>query len=77
MPGMLGPALAAEVRTIYPDISVVLKSGFADSVPDGALADDPRVRFITKPFTLKRLRATLAQVLDTAAASTCGGVDSG
>jgi CheY-like chemotaxis protein len=67
MPSMSGPALAAEVRAIRPDIRVLFASGYTDDaiVRHGAVQDD--LAFIEKPFTPQGLARKVRDVLDSAA----------
>jgi CheY-like chemotaxis protein len=65
MPGMLGPALAAAVNELLPDLPVLYMSGHADQVVrDGLL--DPSVPFLAKPFAPSQLAARARQVIDAA-----------
>ncbi len=68
MPGMDGPALVREVRSLYPGIPAVLASGYTDDIVRGDLAADG-VAFIPKPYTLKALVALVERVAGR------GGVD--
>jgi two-component system cell cycle sensor histidine kinase/response regulator CckA len=54
MPGMDGPALVRAVRSLLPDLPVILVSGYAESE---AIADlpGPAVQFLAKPFSIKDL----------------------
>jgi two-component system cell cycle sensor histidine kinase/response regulator CckA len=65
MPGMLGPALAAEVRRLHPDLPVLFMSGHSDEiVRDGLL--DPATPFLPKPFTPAQLAQKVRDALDLA-----------
>jgi len=67
MPGMDGLALAREVRTRWPDLPVVLMTGYADAVQRSELeAGDMLV--LTKPFRLHTLCDSVAERLNHAGA---------
>jgi PAS domain S-box-containing protein len=57
MPGMTGTVLVAGIRSIRPDISVLLVSGYAEN--EGIAADLPR---LTKPFRKDELASSLMQL---------------
>jgi CheY-like chemotaxis protein len=60
MPGMSGPALAAELARRYPGLRVVLTSGYAESeVARRGVAVGPN-GFLRKPYSAGELRAALA-----------------
>jgi len=63
MPGMHGPALAAEIAALCPRAKVLYMSGYANTrVPEG---DEPGAgSLLMKPFTLDALIRTVRQVLD-------------
>lgn len=58
-----GVELALAIRAHHADARVVFMSGYTDNptVHQGLL--DPEVNFISKPFTIRSLRAAIAQVL--------------
>ena len=61
LPGMDGMALVGAVRAIWPDLPVVLVSGYTESALRGdPLADG--VVFLPKPYRLKELLGCLEQV---------------
>jgi PAS domain S-box-containing protein len=65
MPGMLGPALAAELRRRKPDLPVLFMSGHtAEIVRDGLL--DPSTAFLAKPFTPLQLAEKVRETVDLA-----------
>jgi PAS domain S-box-containing protein len=67
MPGMLGPALATEMRRLYPEMPVLFMSGHSDEiVRDGLL--DPATPFLPKPFTPAQLAQKVRDALDLAQA---------
>ncbi len=55
MPGMFGDALAARLRERYPDIGIILLSGYSVEHSDAALDDGTFDAFISKPFTLQHI----------------------
>ncbi len=57
MPGMTGAELAAAVRTRWPDVRILIVSGFADAA--GLTPDLARLH---KPFRQTQLKAALAQL---------------
>jgi two-component system cell cycle sensor histidine kinase/response regulator CckA len=72
MPGMDGPALVHAVRADYPDIPAILVSGYAEE----ALRKDctgPGIVFLSKPYTLKALLATVQDVAAAAAEPAAAG----
>ena len=63
MPGMRGPELAAELRTIRPELPVVFMSGYAaQDDPDASLPEGAVV--VTKPFSLAELGTAIEVLLD-------------
>jgi two-component system, cell cycle sensor histidine kinase and response regulator CckA len=63
MPRMLGPALAAAVREIVPDLPVLYMSGHAEDVARAGLID-PSIPFLAKPFSPDRLADKVREVLE-------------
>ncbi len=66
MPGMDGTALVQAVRADYPELPAILVSGYAEE----ALRQDctgPGIVFLSKPYTLKALLATVRDVTAAAA----------
>jgi len=63
MPGMNGDQFATAVRTLYPDMPVILLTGFGDLMT--AVGDHPSVFDVvaSKPFTTATLRAAIAEAL--------------
>jgi FixJ family two-component response regulator len=51
MPGMTGSQLAAAIREKWPNLPVILATGYAE-LPPGAATDLPR---LNKPFSQKAL----------------------
>jgi len=60
MPGMTGPALAAAVRELRPDVRVVFMSGYTDSVLEEREVLGTDAVLVSKPFTPYTLTAPLA-----------------
>jgi two-component system cell cycle sensor histidine kinase/response regulator CckA len=59
MPGMCGPELVKEIVRCFPATAVVMMSGYfpnADFLP-------PKTTFISKPFVMKDLLATVEKAL--------------
>jgi len=58
-----GPELAARLAGEHPGLRVLFMSGYTENaiVHHGVL--DPQVNFISKPFTLDRLRQAVARAL--------------
>lgn len=54
MAGMSGTALAKAARGLYPDLEVILTSGYVDETPL------PDVAFVPKPWSADALAAALA-----------------
>ena len=59
MPGMTGLDLANEIRRRWPDLPVILATGYADALEQG-VGSTP---FLAKPYRLQTLANLLAQVL--------------
>jgi PAS domain S-box-containing protein len=85
MPELGGTELAGVVRERWPDVGIVLMSGYAAGVVsrDGPIVEDA---FLAKPFTPQALGSTVRSVLDqrsgrpsnaSSAASVAGGSSSG
>jgi two-component system cell cycle sensor histidine kinase/response regulator CckA len=64
MPHMSGPALAARLRELYPDMRVLFTSGYTDDavVRHGLL--DQSVSFLQKPFSPRALANKVREVID-------------
>ena len=59
MPGMTGLELAAQLRRRWPDLPVVLATGYADALDHSAMS----IPFLPKPYRQQTLAALLSQVL--------------
>ena len=64
MPMMDGIALALATKRDFPDVSIVLMTGFADQRERAKNLDVIVEDVLSKPFSLAELRATVARVLD-------------
>ncbi|HET7752551.1 MAG TPA: response regulator [Anaeromyxobacteraceae bacterium] len=64
MPGIDGRALSERVRAAWPDVRVLLMSGYSDEVlgDDGVV--DPAIAFLAKPFTPEQLLDRVEALLD-------------
>ncbi len=66
MPGTIdGVGLASEVRALYPDLQVILTTGYSDA----ARAAPPDLRILHKPFDTKALRVMLQEAMGNRSAS--------
>lgn len=61
MPGMNGRDVLREMRTVRPELPVLLSSGF-DSTDD-VLAEEPQIRFLAKPYRVQKLVQTVQDLL--------------
>jgi CheY-like chemotaxis protein len=59
MPGMRGTQLAAEIRASWPDLPVILATGYADLPKDSGL----RLPLLRKPFAQEDLAAAIVEVI--------------
>ena len=64
MPGMGGIQLAAELRTLQPEINIILTSGYSDR--EGSMLEqlDARTTFLPKPYTPDSLIKAVNAALD-------------
>jgi CheY-like chemotaxis protein len=60
MPGMTGMELARQIRTHWPDMPVILASGYAD-LPN---EEDPGWPRLSKPYQQDELAAAIARVFE-------------
>lgn len=63
MPGRNGLELLADLRSLYPNLPVVLMSGGGTISQETATADGANA-FLTKPFSVEDLRSVLTKLLD-------------
>jgi PAS domain S-box-containing protein len=66
MPGMSGPALAAELSARYPRLAVLFMSGYTDDTVVRHRVAESGVAFLQKPFTGDELAVKVRRVLDAA-----------
>jgi CheY-like chemotaxis protein len=59
MPSMTGTQLARHVRQAWPDLPIILATGYAD-LPNG---EDPGLPRLSKPYQQEELAAMIMQVL--------------
>jgi signal transduction histidine kinase len=59
MPGMTGTELSRQIRRSWPDLPIILATGYAD-LPNG---EDPGLPRLSKPYQQEELAAMIAQVL--------------
>ncbi len=64
MPIMDGIALALAAKAEYPDLLIVLMTGFAEQRERARNLDAIVEDVLTKPFSLAEVRATVARVLE-------------
>ena len=58
MPDMTGVELAAQIQSLYPEIKILLATGYAE-LPEGSAAPHPR---LAKPFQQRELAAAIASL---------------
>lgn len=63
MPGLSGPQLIAEMKTIRPDIPALLLTGFSNLATEENMLEWQCAGTITKPFKLNELRQAISEVL--------------
>ena len=63
MPGMSGQATFHALRSIRPEVPIVLSSGYDESDARRWLAGAPRVAFLKKPFARGELSTALRELL--------------
>jgi PAS domain S-box-containing protein len=63
MPGMQGIELAATIRKSYPDLPVVIMSGYFSKISSDALDALGRVELLAKPFTTDELAQAVNRAL--------------
>ncbi len=62
LPDMRGDDLAARVRLAYPDLGVVLASGYDEAELRRCFTGDSRVAVLVKPYTERDLREAVASI---------------
>lgn len=60
MPDLSGAELLKVIRMKYPQLAVVVMTGYADVESTLQIKTDTETRLLTKPFTVAELRAALA-----------------
>lgn len=63
LPGMDGRALLREIRSLWPDVPVVIITAFADVRDAVGLIKDGAFDYIAKPFEIDDVAATIARAL--------------
>ena len=63
MPGMDGIALALKVARDYPDLPVLLMTGFSAERQRAHNLDELICRVLVKPFSLRQICDTVAEIL--------------
>ena len=63
MPHMDGPTLVRKARRIWPELKVILISGYAEDTYRESLDAEAWVNFLPKPFTLKQLAGRVKEVM--------------
>jgi CheY-like chemotaxis protein len=59
MPGMTGAELAWQIRQVWPDLPIILASGYAE-LPD---VEDPRLPRLSKPYLQDELATQIAKAI--------------
>ena len=65
MPGFDGEETLAALRKLYPEVRVILASGYSENERVTALAHGGPLVFLPKPFTRRRLQEKLREILGT------------
>ena len=56
LPDKKGDVLAAELRALYPNLPIVIASGYGDDRLREKFASDAKITFVGKPYTMEDLR---------------------
>ena len=64
MPGMSGADLAKEVKKMYPDIKIILASGYSEEIARRELNGSEEFEFIAKPYSLGDLTKKVFELLN-------------
>jgi len=64
MPGASGIDLRRELSERWPDLPVILISGFSSDGPAEFAAGTPHTQFLQKPFAAERLLELVAEMLE-------------
>ena len=63
MPDMNGVEVLHELRRVYPDVRVILSSGYSEAELRSRYAGDGFAGFLQKPYRMQTLQALLEQTL--------------
>lgn len=64
MPGVSGIDIADYCRVAYPELPVILATGYGDDITDKVVQDNAPVKaIIRKPFDLQAFRTTVSEAL--------------
>jgi CheY-like chemotaxis protein len=66
MPRMKGLELARHLRTLNPDIPVILYSGYSEGITKQEMADARISAYLSKPVDTAEMLSTMRELLDTA-----------
>jgi CheY-like chemotaxis protein len=64
MPGMTGIELLAEIRKVWPEVSVFMITAYGDNATEAKAHDLGAERFLTKPIDFGRLKEDLSRMLE-------------
>lgn len=64
MPGMGGWRCLREIKTINPDLPVLIASGYATSGQDNGIIDELSHGFVRKPYELRKLLRVVRETID-------------
>jgi CheY-like chemotaxis protein len=62
LPDAKGDALVGELRAIYPELPIVISSGYDKAAMQNKFADARHIEFLTKPYSELQLREALHRV---------------
>jgi CheY-like chemotaxis protein len=63
MPGMTGIELLAEIRKMWPEVSVFMITAYGDNTTEAQVRELGADHFLTKPIDFDRLKGELLQML--------------
>jgi CheY-like chemotaxis protein len=69
MPEMGGRELALKIRETFPELHILLTSGYSDTHTLKREVTDPKIHFIHKPYSIQDLALKVRQLLDLEAGS--------
>jgi len=64
MPGMTGIELLAEIRKVWPQVSVFMITAYGDNATEAKARELGAKRFLTKPVDFGRLKEDLSRMLE-------------